>query len=216
MKQRLLALATASALATLLVGCASSGATGTAAVAPAGADSIYLGGPILTMNDAQPNAEAVAVRAGEQRFQADAIVCALGSYGTGFLKPLGIALPVYPVNGYSLTLPMTDANGAPRCTVLDETYKVAITRFDERIRVGGMAELAGFESDTTFFVVAKQKQASALGAIVYQEREPFQMVNHGPMTDSELSRKQSFEWHVHGRNAVAAGHPYLIFKCKGS
>lgn len=78
------------------------------------------------------------------------------------------------------------------------------------------AELAGFESDTTFFVVAKQKQASALGAIVYQEREPFQMVNHGPMTDSELSRKQSFEWHVHGRNAVAAGHPYLIFKCKGS
>ena len=87
---------------------------------------------------------AVAVRAGEQRFQADAIVCALGSYGTGFLKPLGIALPVYPVKGYSLTLPMTDADGAPRSTVLDETYKVAITRFDERIRVGGMAELSGF------------------------------------------------------------------------
>ena len=87
---------------------------------------------------------AVAVRAGEQRFKADAIVCALGSYGTGFLRPLGIELPVYPVKGYSLTLPMTDANGAPRSTVLDETYKVAITRFDERIRVGGMAELSGF------------------------------------------------------------------------
>ena len=77
---------------------------------------------------------AVAVRAGEQRFQADAIVCALGSYGTGFLRPLGIELPVYPVKGYSLTLPMTDAEGAPRSTVLDETYKVAITRFDNRIR----------------------------------------------------------------------------------
>ncbi|MFQ2506234.1 D-amino acid dehydrogenase [Aeromonas caviae] len=87
---------------------------------------------------------AVAVRAGEQRFQADAIVCALGSYGTGFLRPLGIEIPVYPVKGYSLTLPMTDAEGAPRSTVLDETYKVAITRFDERIRVGGMAELSGF------------------------------------------------------------------------
>ena len=87
---------------------------------------------------------AVAVRVGEQRFQADAIVCALGSYGTGFLRPLGIELPVYPVKGYSLTLPMTDAEGAPRSTVLDETYKVAITRFDERIRVGGMAELSGF------------------------------------------------------------------------
>ncbi|WP_395950054.1 D-amino acid dehydrogenase [Aeromonas mytilicola subsp. aquatica] len=87
---------------------------------------------------------AVAVRAGERRFKADAIVCALGSYGTGFLRPLGIELPVYPVKGYSLTLPMTDASGAPRSTVLDETYKVAITRFDERIRVGGMAELSGF------------------------------------------------------------------------
>ena len=87
---------------------------------------------------------AVAVRAGEQRFKADAIVCALGSYGTGFLRPLGIELPVYPVKGYSLTLPMTDAAGAPRSTVLDETYKVAITRFDERIRVGGMAELSGY------------------------------------------------------------------------
>ncbi|WP_393935876.1 D-amino acid dehydrogenase [Aeromonas rivipollensis] len=87
---------------------------------------------------------AVAVRAGERRFKADAIVCALGSYGTGFLRPLGIELPVYPVKGYSLTLPMTDADGAPRSTVLDETYKVAITRFDERIRVGGMAELSGF------------------------------------------------------------------------
>lgn len=78
------------------------------------------------------------------------------------------------------------------------------------------AELAGFENDTTFFVVAKQKQQSALGAIVYQEREPFQMASYGPMDQRELGRMQSFEWQVHGRNATAAGHPYLIFKCKGS
>ncbi|MDM5131016.1 D-amino acid dehydrogenase [Aeromonas piscicola] len=87
---------------------------------------------------------AVAVRAGEQRFKADAIVCALGSYATGLLRPLGLDLPVYPVKGYSLTLPMTNRDAAPRSTLLDETYKVAITRFDERIRVGGMAELSGF------------------------------------------------------------------------
>ncbi|WP_345893634.1 D-amino acid dehydrogenase [Aeromonas sp. 1HA1] len=87
---------------------------------------------------------AVAVRAGEQRFKADAIVCALGSYATGFLRPLGLDLPVYPVKGYSLTLPMANRDAAPRSTVLDETYKVAITRFDDRIRVGGMAELSGF------------------------------------------------------------------------
>ncbi|MGL6573930.1 D-amino acid dehydrogenase [Aeromonas hydrophila] len=87
---------------------------------------------------------AVAVRAGELRFKADAIVCALGSYATGFLRPLGLDLPVYPVKGYSLTLPMVNAEASPRSTVLDETYKVAITRFDERIRVGGMAELSGY------------------------------------------------------------------------
>lgn len=59
-KQRILALAAASALAAL-GGCASPGSPASPALT---ADSIYLGGPILTMNDAQPSAEAVAVRAG--------------------------------------------------------------------------------------------------------------------------------------------------------
>ena len=53
-------------------------------------------------------------------------------------------LPVYPVKGYSITVPITDAAGAPVSTVMDETYKVAITRLGDRIRVGGTAELAGF------------------------------------------------------------------------
>ncbi len=61
------------------------------------------------------------------------------------LKPLGIKAPVYPLKGYSLTVPITDAAMAPTSTILDETYKVAITRFDNRIRVGGMAEIAGFD-----------------------------------------------------------------------
>ncbi len=78
--------------------------------------------------------------------QADAYVAALGSYTPALLRPLGIALPVYPVKGYSLTLPITDAAAAPVSTVMDETYKVAITRLGDRIRVGGTAELAGFSS----------------------------------------------------------------------
>lgn len=77
-------------------------------------------------------------------------------------------------------------------------------------------ELAGFESDTTFFIVCEQAATSQLGAVIYQEREAFHMDAYGPMTQAELGRKQEFEWHVHGRNAVAAGHPFLIFKCKGS
>jgi len=75
---------------------------------------------------------------------ADRYVLAFGSYSRDFLKPLDLPLPVYPVKGYSLTIPIVDPAFAPQSTVLDETYKIAITRFDQRIRVGGMAELSGF------------------------------------------------------------------------
>lgn len=75
---------------------------------------------------------------------ADRYVLAFGSYSRDFLKPLNLDLPVYPVKGYSLTIPIVDPAFAPQSTVLDETYKIAITRFDERIRVGGMAELSGY------------------------------------------------------------------------
>ena len=76
---------------------------------------------------------------------ADAFVCALGSFSRPMLAQLGLKLPIYPVKGYSLTIPITDESKAPQSTVLDETYKVALTRFDRRIRVGGMAELSGYE-----------------------------------------------------------------------
>ncbi|QIM72858.1 D-amino acid dehydrogenase [Bordetella trematum] len=85
------------------------------------------------------------VRIGGEVLKADAYVAAFGSYTRDFLAPLGLDLPVYPVKGYSITVPMTDAAASPVSTVLDETYKIAITRFDKRIRVGGMAELAGFD-----------------------------------------------------------------------
>ena len=78
------------------------------------------------------------------RLQADTYLVALGSHSPKLLSPLGIELPVYPVKGYSITVPITDAAGAPESTVMDETHKVAVTRLGERIRVGGTAELAGY------------------------------------------------------------------------
>ena len=86
----------------------------------------------------------VAGLAGE-RLQADVVVLAAGSYSRDLLLPLGLDIPVYPVKGYSLTMPLSDASLAPQSTVLDETYKVALTRLGDRLRVGGMAELAGFD-----------------------------------------------------------------------
>ncbi|OSI16299.1 D-amino acid dehydrogenase [Neisseria dumasiana] len=85
-----------------------------------------------------------AVYAGGQRFEADGFVFALGSFSRPALTELGLDLPVYPVKGYSLSIPVTDSDAAPVSTIIDETYKVAITRFDQRIRVGGMAELSGY------------------------------------------------------------------------
>jgi D-amino-acid dehydrogenase len=84
------------------------------------------------------------VRCGNETVRADAFVVALGSYSTKFLADI-VKIPVYPLKGYSITAPIVDAAKAPVSTVLDETYKIAITRFDDRIRVGGMAEIVGFD-----------------------------------------------------------------------
>lgn len=76
---------------------------------------------------------------------ADAFVLALGSHSPRLATPFGMNLPVYPVKGYSITARITDEARAPVSTVMDETYKVAITRLGDRIRVGGLAEIAGFD-----------------------------------------------------------------------
>ncbi len=74
----------------------------------------------------------------------DAYVCAMGSYAPRVLRPIGLNLPVYPVKGYSVTLPVLDDAKAPQSTIMDETHKVAVTRLGDRIRVAGTAEIAGY------------------------------------------------------------------------
>jgi D-amino-acid dehydrogenase len=78
--------------------------------------------------------------------QADAYVLALGSWSPRLVRTLGISLPVYPVKGYSITVPITNPDAAPVSTVMDESYKVAITRLGDRIRVGGTAEISGYST----------------------------------------------------------------------
>lgn len=84
------------------------------------------------------------VDTGAGRLQADAYLVALGSYSPLLLQSVGIRIPVYPVKGYSITVPITEPGGAPESTVMDETHKVAVTRLGDRIRVGGTAELGGY------------------------------------------------------------------------
>jgi D-amino-acid dehydrogenase len=86
-----------------------------------------------------------AIETAEGPVVADRYLVALGSYSTEMLRPLGIRIPVYPVKGYSITVPITDAARAPESTIMDETHKVAVTRLGDRIRVGGTAQLSGFD-----------------------------------------------------------------------
>lgn len=85
------------------------------------------------------------VECGNELLSADAYVMALGSYSTRLMKHIQ-ALPVYPLKGYSITVPLQDEHHAPTSTLIDETYKIALTRFDQRIRVGGMAEIVGYDT----------------------------------------------------------------------
>jgi D-amino-acid dehydrogenase len=90
--------------------------------------------------------QITSVRTDKGSFTADRYVVALGSYSRLLLKQF-FQVPVYPLKGYSITVPITDASQAPVSTILDETYKIAITRFENRIRVGGMAEIAGYSKE---------------------------------------------------------------------
>lgn len=75
---------------------------------------------------------------------ADAYLVCLGSWSSTLLRHIA-PIPVYPLKGYSITVPIENPDDAPQSTLLDESYKIALTRFDKRIRVGGMAEIAGFD-----------------------------------------------------------------------
>jgi D-amino-acid dehydrogenase len=89
--------------------------------------------------------EVFAINVNGEKMKADAYVMALGSYSARWMRKRHVPIPVYPIKGYSLTLPIANADAAPVSTVMDESYKVAITRLGDRIRVGGTAEISGYD-----------------------------------------------------------------------
>ena len=86
------------------------------------------------------------IRAGERVFKADAYVLALGCQSPFLTRPLGIDLPIYPIKGYSLTVPVGNHKGAPTVCAIDENNLVAITPFGDRVRVTATAEFAGYDT----------------------------------------------------------------------
>jgi D-amino-acid dehydrogenase len=86
-------------------------------------------------------------RGAEESMRADAYVFALGSYSPLLLRPMGIAIPVYPVKGYSITLPLGPADEAPYISLTDHSRKLVFSRLGERLRVAGTAELNGYDTE---------------------------------------------------------------------
>jgi D-amino-acid dehydrogenase len=80
-------------------------------------------------------------------FVADAYVVALGSLSPLLTRPIGLALPVYPAKGYSITVTVTDPARAPTVSLTDDAAKLVISRLGERLRIAGTAELSGYSTE---------------------------------------------------------------------
>ena len=88
--------------------------------------------------------EAVATDTGEMR--ADLYVLSLGSYSPLIARTAGIRLPIYPVKGYSMTVPVTDPEAAPTVGGVDEEALIAYCRLGERLRLTATADFAGYDT----------------------------------------------------------------------
>ena len=87
-----------------------------------------------------------SVQTDRGEFNADTIVLALGPYSAPLARPLGIHLPIYPVKGYSVTMPSDERHTAPRLGTVDEDNLVAYVRLGQRLRVTATAEFAGYDT----------------------------------------------------------------------
>ena len=77
----------------------------------------------------------------QRRF--DAVMVCSGVDSAALLRPLGLEIPLAAVYGYSISAPIRERLNAPRSAVMDERFKVAITRLGQRVRVSGSAEIGG-------------------------------------------------------------------------
>ncbi len=93
------------------------------------------------------NGKVVGVKTDQGLIKADAYVVCLGSYSPFLLRPHGIKLPIYPAKGYSVTIPVKKDAHAPTVSLTDDEFKLVFSRYNDRLRVAGTAELGGYSTD---------------------------------------------------------------------
>ena len=97
------------------------------------------------IEDIQIEKERISsIKTNRGEFDSDSYVVALGSYSSKILSKIGINIPVCPVKGYSITLPVLNNEDAPQSTIIDDTFKIGITRLGNNIRVAGTAHITGY------------------------------------------------------------------------
>jgi len=100
--------------------------------------------PVSRLIRQQDRISAVQLQNGND-IPADTVVVAMGSYSAKLLKPFTGHIPVYPVKGYSVTLPIVESDKAPEISLIDDEKKLVYSRFAERMRIAGLAEFSGFD-----------------------------------------------------------------------
>jgi D-amino-acid dehydrogenase len=105
--------------------------------------NFYLENEILSIEPVDVRIREVVTRRG--RVRGDAFVCALGVMERKFREQLGTQVPVYPVKGYSATVPVVRPQAAPRHAAVDESRRIAFSPIGGELRITGGAEFAGYE-----------------------------------------------------------------------
>lgn len=82
---------------------------------------------------------------GRGRINGDAFVVCAGSFSSKIVRAQGIKLPIYPVKGYSVTVPLEAGVLAPTVSITHEAHRIVMSRLGDRLRIAGMAELTGFD-----------------------------------------------------------------------
>ncbi len=73
----------------------------------------------------------------------DAVVVCAGLASAQIVRPLGLRIPLTAVHGYAISAAVREPLDAPRSGVIDEQYKVSMSRLGQRVRVSGGSEIGG-------------------------------------------------------------------------
>ena len=82
-------------------------------------------------------------------YTADVYLMSLGSYSPLILKTIGMSVPIYPLKGYSVTIPIENTDAAPKIAIHEGSRRIVMSRLGDRLRSAGSAELAGYNKEVT-------------------------------------------------------------------